>query len=345
MRAGCGCLLYLLLVFPLLLVFIILAGVNTWVLDRGFYQEMLSEPEFYEAALDEAAINWSSTELPDAFGDAPPAALNAGLRAVITPEYFQSVANDTVDQVFDVLEGAAASFDLTLDLAPIKASLQGDGAEDFASAYVGALPTCRANQEPTPTEGGLPACRPSDVTEAQLSDQLAESMPGIAERLPDELMVSRNVRPPDIRGVPLQPGTLRTLFTSGLVILAIISIVLWLIDAAIGATDTRTRFLWLGLTLLIPAGMVLFLGMGVNTGSLEGVIRDSILRGEGVQNARFAASVAANAIRASDQVRTGFLIAGAIPTLVAVILLIVGLTVRPTDRPRSDGRYVEVPAR
>lgn len=345
MRAGCGCLLYILLVFPLLLVFILLAGMNTWVLDRGFYQELLSEPEFYEAALDEAVMNRNSTVLQDELGNLPPDALNAGLRAVITPEDLQAATTDTVDQVFDVLEGGARSFNFAFDLAPIKDALQGDGAADFAAAYVGELPACSADEETLPEDAGLPVCRPLEVSEDQLVEQVADAVPQVAEQLPDELTVSRDIRLPEISGVALQPGSVRTLMTTGLVILGIVAVLLWLMDAFIGATDVRNRFLWLGLTLLIPAGLVLLLGLGVNSVTLEGLIRDSILRGEGVQNAQFATSVAASAINVSEQVRTGFLIAGGIPTLVAVLLLIVGLTVRPTDRPRSDGRYVQVPAR
>jgi hypothetical protein len=345
MRVGCGCLLYILLVFPLLLVLIILAGVNRWVLDRDFYQELLSEPDFYEEALNEAVINWSSADLPDEFGGLPPDALNAGLRAVITPEYLQAAAADTVDQMFDVLEGSARSFNFVFDLTPIKEALEGEGAADFASAYVGELPACDAEEEPLPADAGLPSCRPLDVSEGELVGQVTEALPQVAERLPDELTVSRDVRLPEISGIALQPGSVRTLMTTGLVILGIVAVLLWLMDAFIGATDVRSRFLWLGLTLLIPAGLVLLIGLGVNSLTLEGVIRDSILRGPGVQNAQFATSVAATAINASEQVRTGFLIAGGIPTLVAVVLLIVGLTVRPTDRPRNNGRYVQVPAR
>jgi hypothetical protein len=42
-------------------------------------------------------------------------------------------------------------------------------------------------------------------------------------------------------------------------------------------------------------------------------------------------------------VRTGFLIAGGIPLLVSVVLLIFGLAVRPSAK--NNGRYVQIPAR
>ncbi len=343
MRVGCGCLLYILPVFPLLFLFILLASISTWVLDRDFYQEVLSEPEFLAEALDESVVNWSRAGLPADFGDVPPAALNAGMRALMTPEYLRSAATDTVDQVFDVLEGASNSVTFVFDLVPIKASLQGEGASAFASAYVGALPACNVGDE-SAADGLLPACRPAEVSQAALIDQVTEALPAAAERLPDDLTVNNEVIPPDIGGMRLQPGSLRTLFTTGLVILGIVVIILWLLDGFIGATDTRSRFLWLGLTLLIPAGLVLLAGLNLTSPTLETVIRDSINRAAG-QNTQFMMSVVTTGFSVSEQVRAGFVIAGAVPTLAAVLLLMVGLTVRPTDKRRNDGRYVEVPRR
>jgi hypothetical protein len=345
MRVGCGFLLFILIVFPLLLVFILLAGINTWVLDRGFYQEVLSQPGLYESALDEAVVNWSGAGLPEEFGDVPPEALNAGLREIITPEYLQSLSVSAVDQVFDVLEGRSQALTLSFDFEPVKAALQGDGAADFANAYVEALPTCRANQETLSAETGLPVCRPTEVSAQELASQVQAAVPAVAESLPGEFSADRFVKMPDVGSIRLQPGTLRTLMTSGLIILGIVAVLVWLIDGFIGATDTRSRLLWLGFTLLLPAGLVLLAGISLSAPSLETILQNNFVGSSGAQNPQVAASFAAAAVSASAPVRNGFLAAGGIPTLVAVVLLIFGLISRPSAKRKNAVQYVQAPRR
>ena len=345
MRAGCGLLLFALIVFPLLLVFFILAGVNTWVLDRSFYQEALSQPGLYETALDEAVINWRGTGLPEEFGDAPPEALNAGLREVITPEYLQTLSVSAVDQVFDVLDGRSLASSLTLDLTPIKAALQGDGAQDFASAYVEALRTCPASQQEVSAENRLPVCRAGAQSETELTAQVEAALPAIAESLPNEFIADRFVKLPDMGNLRLQSGALRTLMTTGLIILGVVAVLVWLMDGFIGATDARGRLIWLGLSLLLPAGLVLLAGISLSAPYLETIFQSNFVGSGGVQNAQVAASFADAAVSATARVRNGFLLAGGIPTLVAVILLIFGLVIRPGGKRKREVQYVQVPSR
>jgi hypothetical protein len=289
-------------------------------------------------------VNWSGTGLPEEFGDVPPVAFNAGLREIITAEYLQALTSDAVDQVFDMLEGNTARFVLTFDLVPIKAALSGAGASDFATAYVEALPVCRANQSALSPGSRLPVCRESDAIRSELVAQVEEALPGLAESLPNELGLAREVIPPDIAGVPWSLANIGQITTVSVVILGIVALIFWLIDGFILGTETRERLLWLGFMLLIPAGLVLLTGIGMSMPSIETVIRDSILRGEGVGNVQLATSVATAAVSATEQVRTGFLIAGGIPTLIAVVLLIIGLATRPSDKPKNDGRYVQIPS-
>lgn len=345
MRVGCGCFIYLLIVFPLLLVVILLAGINTWVLDRTFYEEAFSDPTFYEAVLEQGSIDWSGTGVPQAFGSVPPFALDAGLRAVITPEHLQAITRTAVSQVFDMLEGSADRFTFTFDLSPVQAALLGDGATDFATAYVEALPQCPANQSALSPGSSLPVCREADVSDEALISQVEAAVPAIAEVMPSEFSVEQDVEMPMIQGVPFSFTNLRTTLTYGVIILGAFAVLMWLIDGFILGRDGRNRFLWLGLTLFIPAGLVLLAGIALNAPTLEAAIRSNVLRGDAVPNVDLAVSVVDTVFNESGRVRTGFLLAGGIPTLVAVVLLIFGLAIRPSDKRKNNGRYVQVPSR
>lgn len=345
MRAGCGFLLFVFIVFPLLLIFIVLAGVSTWALDRGFYQDVLSQPAFYEEALDDAIIDWNGEGLPEALADVPPEALTAGLREVVTAEYLQSQMASAVDQLFDMLEGRTDQFIVSFDLTPIKAALQGDGAEAFATAYVGALPPCRPTGNGQAVEGGLPLCMPSGISESRLIAQVVEALPAVAQSLPDEISTESSVTMPEVQGTRLQPGMINSLMTTGLTGLGVVAVVIWFINGFIGAQTVRSRFLWLGATLLIPAAVVLIGGITLNAPTVESAIRESLTQNDGAAAVQLADNAGGSMLNAVSQVRTGFIIAGGIPTLVAVLLLIVGLTIRPRIKPKNDARYVQVPAR
>lgn len=345
MRVGCGCFIYLLFVFPLLLVFILLAGINTWVLDRGFYEESFSDPAFFEAVLEGGTIDWSGTGLPQAFGNVPPYALDAGLRAVITPEHLQAIARSAVSGVFDMLEGNTDRFTFTFDLTPIQAALSGDGATDFATAYVDALPQCPSGQSALAPGSSLPVCVEAGTSQETLISQVATAIPAIAEALPSQFSVEQEVELPDVRGVPISVSNVRSALTYGVIGIGAVAVFLWFVDSFILGKDVRNRFLWLGLTLLIPAGLILLLGVGLNSPTLEATIRDGVLRSPTVRDTELTLTFVEALFSAEGRVRTGFLIAGGIPTLVAVVLLIFGLMIRPSDKRKNNGHYVQVPSR
>jgi hypothetical protein len=264
---------------------------------------------------------------------------------VITPEQLQEIVRTTLNDVFDVLDGNTDRFTFTFDFTPIQASLAGGGAGDFANAYVQALPDCRTSQASLSAGSSLPVCREADVEQSDLVSQVEEALPGIVERMPSDFSVEQNVETPVIQGVPLSLANLRTVLTYGIIILGAFVLLLWLIDGFLLGSGARERFLWLGLTLLIPAGLVLLVGVASNAPTLEATIRSSILRTYAAQNVDFAASVVTTMFNAIERVRNGFLIGGGIPTLVAVLLLIFGLVIRPGGKGKNDGRYVQVPSR
>lgn len=345
MRVGCGCLVYILLVFPLLLISILLAGIITWALDRSFYEESLANSGFYEELWEQGSFNLSGTGMSQAFGSVPPFALNAGMRAVLTAEDFRAMTQQAINGFFDALEGNTDQFVFTFDLMPIRTALSGAGATQFANAYVAALPECQGSQSSLSPGSSLPVCREDDVSEATLASQVAESMPAIVQALPTEFRVEQEVELPDIQGVPLRLSNLRTTATYGVLIIAGLALLLWLANGLILGRGARNRLLWLGLILLIPAGLVMLLGIVVSNPTFEATIREAITRGSPARDAQQALSFMDVVWSAGDRVRTGFLLAGGIPTLFAVILLIFGLAIRPSDKNKNDGRYVQMPAR
>lgn len=345
MRVGCGCLIYLLLVFPLLLIFILVAGINTWVLDRTFYEESLANSGFYEEIWEQGSFDWSGTGVSQVFGNVPPFAVEAGLQAVLTAEDFRAMAQTTIDGLFDALEGNTDRFVFTFDLTPIRTALSGDGATEFATAYVAALPSCTGSQSALSPGSSLPVCLQEDVSEEALAADVAAVVPTVIQALPDEFTVEQEIELPDVQGTPLRLNNLRSTATYGVFIISGLALFLWLVDGLILGKGARNRFLWLGLTLLIPAGLVMLLGIATSSPTFEATIRESITRSSSVQDAELALSFLDVVFSAEGRVRTGFLIAGGIPTLAAVVLLIFGLAIRPSDKNKNDGRYVQVPAR
>jgi uncharacterized membrane protein len=341
LRKVIALLLVIFVVLPLVFTTLILIAINSWVLDRNFYVNLLDQPDLYEALLSQDLplyVNnrWFPREINS---DLPPIALDKALREVMTPQYLRDQSVRVVNQAFDTLEGRREAFDLSLDFAPVKAALRGDGGTRFAQALAAQLPACAAGQEPLITGSTLIRCRASNVSVDAATQQIIAALPAFIDQTPDQISLSRESL--DLR-TEWRPFNLIFLGSFGLSLtigmLLVLASIVWLAAAFIGGTNRRERLLWLGWSLLIPAALVFIMGLAISSPFTAGSIGLGLDRSryaiEGVQySAALRQAIVEIASRALTAVASGFLIAGGASTAIAVGLLVWGAYTRSEPDP------------
>jgi uncharacterized membrane protein len=343
LRKVIALLLVIFVVLPLIFTTLIMVAINSWVLDRNFYVSLLDDPKLYEALLSQdlptyVNARWFAREINS---DLPPIALDKALREVMTPQYLHDQSVRIVNQAFDTLEGKRDAFEISMDFAPVKAALRGDGGARFAQALATQLPACAAGQEPLIAGSTLIRCRAASVSTDEATQQIVTALPAFIDQVPDQINLSRE--PFDLR-TEWRPFNLIFLGNLGLSMtigmLLVLSGVVWLAAGFIGGTNRRERLLWLGWSLLVPAALVLIMGIAIGTPIATGSIWLGLERSrfaiEGVQySAALRQAIVEMASRALAAVAGGFLIAGGISTALAIGLIGWGAYTRSDVHPTS----------
>jgi hypothetical protein len=241
-------LLVIFVVLPLIFTTLIMISINSWVLDRNFYVNLLDDPKLYEALLSQDLpmyVNnrWFPREINS---DLPPAALDKALREVMTPQYLRDQSVRIVNEAFDTLEGRREALDISIDIAPVKAALRGEGGSRFAQVLAAQLPACATGQEPLISGSTLIRCRASNVSVDTATQQIAAALPAFVDQIPDQISLSREQL--DLRA-EWRPFNLLFLGSFGLSmtigLLLVLAGVFWLAAAFIGGVNRRERLLWL----------------------------------------------------------------------------------------------------
>jgi hypothetical protein len=333
-------LLVIFVVLPLIFTTLIMIAINSWVLDRNFYVNLLDNPRLYEALLSQDLpmyVNnrWFPREINS---DLPPAALDKALREVMTPQYLRDQSVRIVNEAFDTLEGRRETLDISMNIAPVKAALRGEGGTRFAQVLAAQLPACAAGQEPLITGSTLIRCRAANVSTEEVTRQIIAALPAFVDQMPNQINLSRE--PLDLR-TEWRPFNLLFLGNLGLSMtigmLLVIAGVFWLTAGFIGGTNRRERLLWLGWSLLIPAALVFIMGLAINSSFTMGSIGFGLERSrytiEGMQySAALRQAIVEVASRALAAVAGGFLIAGGVSTAMACGLLVWGAVTRSDPR-------------
>lgn len=342
MRLFFGLLILLFVFVPAAFCGLMLAG-STWIAERGFYNDVLDNESLYSAFLE--------TDLPSYLGQEvfasdqiPAAALATGLQQVITPAYLRDEALNVVDQVFDYLDGETNTLQASLNLAPIKARLIEDGGQEFAQALAGALPPCSAGQSGVASDGTLLRCLPSDMSVSDASQQISNSMPEWVAEIPDQIALNE---PVDVRSEFALDTTVTRDLRGGILAAAggigVFALIFWLIGAMVGAGGARGRWILLGVSLLVPALTVLFLGLMFNSASGSWLQLDDSWRFqlEGRDYSReFRSAFEDTLANGFSRVGSNYMMIGAVASGVAVLLMVIGL-ITPSSGPRY--REVNVP--
>jgi hypothetical protein len=131
MRSVPAALIAVFLVVPLFLAALFTISVSTWVLDRGFYAELIDDERLYEVpkTADRESLEWAAQATGITLLRDP-----ALVKQIVTPGYMRSQALSVLNQAFDFVEGRSRSFDPLIDLIPLKKALTAMGGTRAALA-------------------------------------------------------------------------------------------------------------------------------------------------------------------------------------------------------------------
>lgn len=336
MRQAIAVIMVILLVFPLIFAAMMSFSVGTWALDRGFYLQLASDERIYEAILRENA--WEEAQIDEVaeIEGIPSDALVRALREVVTPNYLRSQAVSVINRTFDGIEGKTSSLELSMDITPLKDRLRSDGGDRFARSLAANLPVCSAGQTQSAAGSQMPRCRPENLSEEQLAQQITAALPDFLDSLPDSYP-----DPPETVFFDYTPagefwigfiGTNRLVWAS--ILLALIAAGFWVGTAFVGGENRRQIVQWLGWPLFVPAVLTLISGIAVriaagwpwmNYGMSGWLATDVWYRAE---IAAVMSTVMRTAIRA---VARGFLITGGISLGFSLGLIIWSFSVSADD--------------
>lgn len=342
MRKLLALFLVVVFVFPLILAALTLLSVNSWVLDRGFYENLLGDVRLYQVLLSEDIPTYMSSRRPVKEADMIPAnALGNALRQVVTPEDLRSQSLRMVNDMFDFLDGRTATLDLYLDTTQIKTALQGDGAQKFARALASSLPICTSGQEPIASGGVLMRCLSSDKSVDQATQDIVNALPAFFSDVPDRIDLQRDVINFRMRGTPFAAGFFSNSLGVATGILIAFAAGMWLTAALIADDRSRTRLLWLGWSLIVPAALVFLIGLAVSSPISLGWARFGLNQAHWSDGAAFSPEFREAILSVTgttlQTIANGFLMVGAASGAIAIGLIVWG-SMTPA------GRYVVPPS-
>ncbi len=326
------------LAFPLLMSALSLGAVSTWLFDRNFYTNLLDNDNIYKVLLDEQFPAYFDRHISGQYQGIPLDALSQALRTVATPEYLHEQIMGLVNESFDFFEGTDPTLDLYLDVAPLKEAILGDKGEEFASALVQALPSCQAGQEPTVTGEVIIRCLPTNLSADQAVKEVTKALPVFLQKVPDRIKltdepftVSNRWGSVDVwMGISGRYG-----FAIALVVLFGLALASWFVSALIFSDAWRTRLLWLGWSLIVPAVLVFIIGLLVGSEMVVNAARYGLSQARMDEVAYSPALQAAlvDSLRpALETIANGFLMVGGIAGGVGVGLLVWGVS-KPAPLP------------
>jgi hypothetical protein len=274
--------------------------------------------------------NYINNRQPVAAADMIPAgALSAALRTVVSAEDLRTQSLRMVNDVFDAVDGRTDGFELYLDTTQIKQTLQTPaGAQKFARALASNLPACTTSQTPVASGGMLMRCLPSNQSADEASKSIAAALPSFLNSVPDQISLQRERYDWArwTRGTPMTFMMANSLSVA-IVIMFVLAGAAWLLAAFIAGDSTRERLLWLGWMLIVPAALILLIGVSMNSPMTAGWMRF------GLNEARFGGMEYSSAFRdvllgsigqALRTIANGFLEAGAAAGAIGLGLVVWG---------------------
>ena len=334
--------------FPLAVTAMTLTSIRPWILDRGFYERMVSDERLYDALLTGDLPNQFNARIFVEGDDLPLSALNTALREVVTFGYLRTQSLTIVDEVFDFIDGRTENFEIGFDITPIKAALVEESAVRFATTLAAALLPCESGQAAVPPGGRLVRCIAANSSVDAAAEQITLALPGLLEDAPDRIILND---PANLRNDWGYMDWFVGSSTRGGLDIAVLTVILTsvsvgIVGAFLGGDDLRGRLMWLGSSLFVTASLFVLIGLVMATPLIAGPLSNGLNAADwgGIQYSKaFREAVTAIVTPLVQQIGTGFLLTGMVSGLIAFGLLFWSGRVTATDQP--TGKIIQVPVR
>jgi hypothetical protein len=329
---------------PLTVSALTLTSIRPWVLDRGFYEGIVSDERLYETMLVNDLPNQFNRTAITAVEALPLDALGSALQEVVTVEYQRGQALYIIDTVFDYIEGRADDFELVIDIQPVKTAILGEGRSRFAATLAAALPDCEAGQTPIAAGGKLTRCIAADSSVEAAAAQIAAALPAALENTPDQLII--NDGDFFIRMNWYSSNWFARIGIFAALDLAILTIVVMALGAALatgvlGGSNLRETLQWFSAALLLPGALFLVMGLALTMPIIVGPISNSVVALR--YSEAYRAGLVDLIVQIIQQLGSGFAVSGAVTSLIALGLLILGRATPADDQQKT--KMVQVPVR
>ena len=341
MRKLSALIILIVVFFPVAFTAMALTSIRPWILDRGFYQRLVSDEGLYEAP------NRFDGDVFTPVEQLPLNALGIALHEVVTTDYLRAQSLDIINRAFDYIDGHETTLDLSLDITPIKAALAGEGKTRFATALAAALPACADGQPAIAPGGHLTRCIAADASVESAAQQIADALPAALENTPDQIVLNnQGYGGMNAYGLNLLPGgSVRGALDISVVMTIFVAAAAGMIGAYLGGDDLRGRLKWLSSALFFPASLFLFAGLVLVLPVVADPIRYGVISANwsAGYSETFRQAVANLIVPIIRQVGSGFLITGVITSLIALALLIWSWLTPAGGK--ESARIVQIPVR
>jgi len=318
------------ILFVMLLVVTTLAlSLRSFVFDADFYVATLkAKGVFQQLEKNPLGLIDLSDQIPQLA--TIPADLQQRVAATILPEGWLEKQAATAVQAWLAwfVAGQAGAPEIPIDLRQIKDRLQGPPGEQAAAEVVKAIPDCKPDQQPELSLTQLPECIPQAFDRNAIAEQVAQALSTAASDMPNEYDLGPRLSPGLRFGMRFNGQRVGvTLLDTSLLLLAVITIGLWVMAALLGGRERRKR-LWFGGLLLAGSIAVLALGLFLFVFG-AGLLPQAALADLATETRDLVRGL----VQAlTQQLAMRSLLAGGVMFIVAFVLLSVKL-LRPTPRP------------
>jgi hypothetical protein len=276
-RALIGVIIFILFYFPTMLGALYTFGVLNWAFDRELYINVLDDPRLYDALLDEEfsaeiARAMLSDESVDVASVQTTQAITQAVQVSIDTEYLRTQIVGAVDAIFAWFDGKTSTLDISLDLTPFKAAVNGEQRGEIAAILARELPSCNDipdAQTTTAAGNTLYTCIPSDMSRDEAESVIYDQLPTYVQDLPDSLSLSDLPGNVESWQASIPAGSIRGLINASLIAFAATALLMWFVMSLIAGKGLRGFLLWMGITLIIPGALVLLTGLPISAGALR----------------------------------------------------------------------------
>jgi hypothetical protein len=346
MRKPIALLILIFVFIPLVFSAMTLIAIRPWVLDRGFYERIVSDERIYSSLFIGRVSNQYHLEMFTVENQLPVPALNASLSEVVTPDYLRTQAIKLVDDTFDLIDGRIARFEATLDITPLKTALAGEAGERFANTLAAALPACEVGQTQIAPGGTLARCIPADSSVNETAAQITEALPAALTAMPDRILLnaqSEANRSPHYFDW-FWVGNFRALLDGIIVITVLLTLAAAWIGAWLGSDDLRGRLKWLSSAIFFLSSLFIISALAMTSSVITAMLRSEMnfaFWDQGQLSAPFQQGVTDIVIPLVQQIGSGFLMVGVAGFVIAFVLLVRSWMV--TSSKRHSGKIVQIP--